>query len=739
LTQTAASGLLHHDYWLEDWITSNHSAHSIEGDQRLAAALEAGSAGEAESSLAAAQQATELYRSSGQRPGLLRAQLAQIYALQRLGRGKECVDAAAQLEHTQALNRYPRIEGQALLDKGICESRAGDVTGSEASLAQAMSIATRFALPLLQINVTAMQASALDFRGMSAEAWQVDSSGLRLCEQVQCPPAREYKFLYDMVSNAQSLDLPYAAAALMGTAERLADASPDAATRAYALETLGLVAGRSGDYQTSSKAFETAEQSAHSGNQAALARIYQAEWQVDRAEILSRQGKPRAALNLLQQSVPVVIQSDYQPVRVSFYTQLSIAQLSLGRYNEALAAADSAVQEAERPLGLLHSDAERQQWMRENATIYAELVKVFLHRGEDTLALKAWERFRSIAFSNAVAPLASSSAAAPVGARVLVLARIDGNYVGWLAQAQPLEALRTVVLGDRAHLELSAHIFYRLCADPNSDLVSLKDLGQRLYASLLGPFSVDFATSPHVWIDLDPSLGMLPMAALRLPNGTWLGDNDQINILPAWWSLDPATAVNEAEIRPTMRIAIVSGFDRTYAGLSEAADVAQLFTHSTIIDGTRATSQAVLSALGSTDIFHFSGHATAGAGGRLLLASGNSESNSVLRPQSLEGVRLHGCRLAVLAACNTSAEDPDQIEKVPGLRNAFLLSGVHNVVSSNWDVDDHSTRSLMLTFYKQLVLGLTPSRALQVAQQNIHSTSGWEHPYYWAAFAVFSH
>jgi CHAT domain-containing protein len=736
LAQVAALGLSHRDRWLQDWTAANHSARNIEADQQLALAIADGSAGKAQSSLAAAVAAIQLYKMSGQRPGLLRAQVAEVYAFQRLGRAKECIETATRVERELGSSQYARLEGQALLDKGICESRAGDATGAQATLSRAVSIANLCGFPLLKTDAISMQASSLDFRGMSAEAWQIDTDGLKFCEQVRCPPTRTYKFLYDLVRDAQDLGLTQTAVVLMSTAEKLAALSDDATTRAYGLETLGIVAGRAGDYETSSRAFAAASRT---GDRAALVKLNQAEWQVDQAEILSKQGKPQAALNLLEQSVSAVAASDYEPVRVAFYTQISTAQLSLGRYDDALAGAESAVQETERTLATLHSDAERQQWTRENSPVYEELVKVHLHRGDNTAALQAWERFRSIGYAPFIHFNASDPAGPSTDARVVVLARVGDRYVGWLARVRPLQALRTVVLGDQHDLERSANVFYRLCADPDSDLPSVREVGRRLYTSLLTPFADQLGTLDHLWIDLDPSLSVLPVAALSSPGGGWLGDTTSITILSPWWALDPTLALAEPTITRAMKMLIVSGFDRVHSSESETSDIGGIFAHSTMIDGTLSKPQDILSALGSAEIFHFSGHATAGSSAHLLLASGDGETLSSLAPESLGKVHLQKCRLAVLAACNTSAADPDQVEKIPDLRNSLLISGAGSVVASNWDVDDLSTRSLILAFYKQLALGLSPSHALQIAQQTIHSTGGWQHPYYWAAFEVFSH
>jgi CHAT domain-containing protein len=261
-------------------------------------------------------------------------------------------------------------------------------------------------------------------------------------------------------------------------------------------------------------------------------------------------------------------------------------------------------------------------------------------------------------------------------------------------------------------------------------------VGARLYQVLLAPLLAHDSTSPQtLWIDLDPSLAMVPVAALSSPSGAWLGDSTQVAVLPAWWSLDPGAALRQPGIGRGSRMVLVNGFDRGYGGQSETTELTTLLPHATVIDGPSATKDAVLRGLATADVFHFSGHATAAAGVVFASAPGAPQS---LSPDALDGVHLPHCRLAVLAACNTTSADPDQAEELPDLRNALLLSGAQTVVASNWDVDDRSTRSLMLAFYKQLASGLSPTQSLQSAQQTVRSTGGWQHPYYWAAFEVFT-
>ena len=97
--------------------------------------------------------------------------------------------------------------------------------------------------------------------------------------------------------------------------------------------------------------------------------------------MLSREGRPEAALDLLQRSAPVMLASDYGTGRVHYFRQTSAAQLSQRDYDDALSNALAAVHETEHALPNLPTSLAREHWMRENLPTYAQLVKVYLGRG----------------------------------------------------------------------------------------------------------------------------------------------------------------------------------------------------------------------------------------------------------------------------------------------------------------------------------------------------------------------
>lgn len=68
------------------------------------------------------------------------------------------------------------------------------------------------------------------------------------------------------------------------------------------------------------------------------------------------------------------------------------------------------------------------------------------------------------------------------------------------------------------------------------------------------------------------------------------------------------------------------------------------------------------------------------------------------------------------------------------LVNAFIEAGADTVVSTLWQLEDHSTEHLMAAFYARLAEHQSKVDALRSAQLEL-MTKGLP-PYYWAAFQI---
>jgi CHAT domain-containing protein len=90
-------------------------------------------------------------------------------------------------------------------------------------------------------------------------------------------------------------------------------------------------------------------------------------------------------------------------------------------------------------------------------------------------------------------------------------------------------------------------------------------------------------------------------------------------------------------------------------------------------------------------------------------------------------------KLVTLSACNTGV-GPVQESGVDNLVNAFIEAGADTVVSTLWELEDHSTEHLMANFYLQLAAHKRKVDALRSAQVELLDEG--LPPYAWASVQI---
>jgi tetratricopeptide (TPR) repeat protein len=93
--------------------------------------------------------------------------------------------------------------------------------------------------------------------------------------------------------------------------------------------------------------------------------------------------------------------------------------------------------------------------------------------------------------------------------------------------------------------------------------------------------------------------------------------------------------------------------------------------------------------------------------------------------------------VCLLTACQTGVGEDINGEGVMGLGRAFQYAGSKNTVMTLWPVAEDATIALSTMFLKQLKNGNTPKKALKTAKDIIRK-KGYEHPFFWAGFVIFS-
>jgi len=220
----------------------------------------------------------------------------------------------------------------------------------------------------------------------------------------------------------------------------------------------------------------------------------------------------------------------------------------------------------------------------------------------------------------------------------------------------------------------------------------------------------------------------------------------------------PGTGVKPADplVKPDakLRWGFLPGAAEEAKGFVTAARRKKFVT--TLLDGDKATTAAVLAELPKARYAHFATHGffadpsfrslfdldpkdyqMSHLGERigraansplvmtgLVVAGANNPKTpgrGIVTGESLIDLDLSGLELAVLSACETGLGDVAGGEGVFGLQRAFHYAGTRNVVASLWKVDDLATAALMGEFYRNLwTQNLSPMESLRQAQLAVY-------------------
>jgi CHAT domain-containing protein len=227
------------------------------------------------------------------------------------------------------------------------------------------------------------------------------------------------------------------------------------------------------------------------------------------------------------------------------------------------------------------------------------------------------------------------------------------------------------------------------------------------------------ANARLVWLPTG-ALGILPLGLAQDPAGKRrLLDSYEIVYAP---SLDALASAQSqiAKAPPATLAVVVNPTGDLPAAEQEGRLVASLFPAKAraVLEGSEATTEAVLAALKGRSYWHFASHGT--------FAWGDARQSALLMHghqrlsigRLLETSGLGRPRLVVLSACETGLYDisrnPDEFIGLPG---TFTALGAAGVLGTLWPVNDMATALLVARFY-DLHLGgrLAPPTALRRAQ-----------------------
>jgi hypothetical protein len=185
----------------------------------------------------------------------------------------------------------------------------------------------------------------------------------------------------------------------------------------------------------------------------------------------------------------------------------------------------------------------------------------------------------------------------------------------------------------------------------------------------------------------------------------------------------------------------------------ESRRVAGLFAKGKVatLRGTAATEKEVVSLLPGRQYLHFATHGLADErpgnlfGSLVFAAPGGGATlndDGYLRLGEVYRLRLEGCEVAALSACQTNVGPQRPLEAGATLAGGFLAAGARYVVASHWSVDDNSTAELMSSFFEEVLRSreagkpVSYAKALQQARRRVRERARWAGPFYWAPFVL---
>jgi len=121
--------------------------------------------------------------------------------------------------------------------------------------------------------------------------------------------------------------------------------------------------------------------------------------------------------------------------------------------------------------------------------------------------------------------------------------------------------------------------------------------------------------------------------------------------------------------------------------------------------------------------------------GKDVLAESGEFENGILTALEVSQMKLRKTRLVVLSACQTGLGAVEGSEGTFGLKRAFKMSGVEQMLVTLWEVPDKETKELMGHFYTQLALSKNPVKAIEAAQKTMRNQYPTR-PDLWGAFVL---
>jgi CHAT domain-containing protein len=342
----------------------------------------------------------------------------------------------------------------------------------------------------------------------------------------------------------------------------------------------------------------------------------------------------------------------------------------------------------------------------------------------------------------------------PADTQVLEFAVLADKVIGWVFTASGFRHAPIVISAAELRKRIDQYLPLIERAPGKAD-ERWREPAVELHDLLIQPFTRWLDPQKRLCIVADKTLTRLPFGSLvARATGRCLIEDYPLSYASSANVFLVATAEARKKAAPGAEYLLAVGnprFDRrAFPLLEDLPTAADEATHSAayypaalVLQGERATKQALLRELGRADVIHLAAHYVPDSWSPMFshiplatLADGAEEST--LQVHELSRLGALRARLVILSACRTLGEEYYAGEGAIGAARAFERLKVPLVVATLWPVDSQATAALMTNFHRlRKQAGLSTVAALRAAQVALlHDASQFRHPYYWAAFAL---
>jgi CHAT domain-containing protein len=768
----------HGDQWLADLLRGSSASHFPQAAAALALAVKANDAGEYGVSREQAGLAEKLFRASGNRAGMLRAQFEQTFAAQMTRRSEACRQQATTALAESERYSYPWLQIQLGLEQGVCSFLMGDIGADEKATGRALDLARKSGYEALYLRAVVFAAEDKIATGDHPRASAIASMGLERYWSGQFPARRGYSLYAGLADSAEAASRPNLQVAIWREAVALIDPDDNLLRRAMAHNAMANAATAARLPQIAEQQYAEAARLFAAAPRTEASRNDALENGIRSARLEAHQGQFDGAIARL-----TGMQEQVRPLSNNYLVQMfysTLGELQLGRHREEEAeqALRPALALAEQSLTTLRSEAERTSWSKDAAPAYRALIEAELEQGRSQDALETYEwylgapqrvaadsyayqspygtayrtayrtAFRTAFRTMTNPPMPDPSRLAsrlPLLAKetVLAYAALPDGLAIWAYDDRGIAA-RWIPKSTDGLQEL-AERFHDLSSDPKSELIALRRDARSLYGALIAPVEQQLAPGRTLVIEAEGWLARVPFEALLDANDHYLVEG-----APMVHSLgqdSQARLRSDTGIAADLPALVVGSTASSPAdGLiplpdvaAEADAVASDFHSARVLKGGEANLSAVRSELPGAAVFHFAGHALATPEGTGLVLEGrNGQANTLrlLDAAAVRQLRLQSLQLAVLSACSTASGSGGS-SGFDSVTDALLRAGVPHVVASRWAVDSAETRGFVEDFYHNALSGQTVSEATRLTSRKMLADPRTSHPYYWSAFAAY--